>query len=172
MGESIGKEHDRNNKQIFEGITPTVSIGTTDLHSMAQLYLGGPFDKFTAFVKIQKNREFIKIPNQPEYSKLVKGIQSKPLNEIMDAIFIGVKRAYENNKRPFIEIILPDKSPNSIGQLIQFKEMEIIYLGYLLNVNPFDQPNVESYKKETKKILENKKNIFNRRKKEILKYIN
>ena len=79
MAESIGKEYDKSDKQVFEGMTPTVSIGSTDLHSMAQLYLGGPYDKFTTFVKINKNREIVNIPNNPEYEKLVKSIQSKPL---------------------------------------------------------------------------------------------
>ncbi len=156
MGESIGKEYDINNNRVFEGITPTISIGSTDLHSMAQLYLGGPYDKFTTFVKIKKNREIVNTPNQPEYSDLVKGIQSKPLNYIMDAILNGVKRAFKKGKRPYIEITLPDKSAFSIGQFMQFKEMEIIYLGHLLKINPFNQPNVESYKTETKMILEDK----------------
>jgi glucose-6-phosphate isomerase len=154
MAESIGKEYDTNDKQVFEGITPTVSIGSTDLHSMAQLYLGGPYDKFTTFVKINKNREIVNIPNNPEYEELVKSIQSKSIKDIMDAIYNGVKTAFIKGKRPFAEIILPDKSEFSIGQFIQFKQMEIIYLGNLLNVNPFDQPNVELYKIETKKILE------------------
>ncbi len=155
IGESIGKEFDKKNNRIFEGITPTVSIGSTDLHSMAQLYLGGPYDKFTSFVKINNNRNDIEIPNYSEYDYLVQGIQSKMLNQVMDAIYSGVKRAFIKSKRPFIEIILPDKSAYSIGQFLQLKEIEAIYLGYLLNVNPFDQPNVENYKIETKKILDN-----------------
>jgi len=157
MGESIGKEYDKNNNRVFEGITPTISIGSTDLHSMAQLYLGGPYDKFTTFVRINKNREIVNTPKQPEYSDLVKGIQAKSLNYIMDAILTGTKRAFKKGKRPYVEIILPDKTAFSIGQFMQFKEMEIIYLGHLLRVNPFDQPNVESYKMETKMILEDKK---------------
>lgn len=157
MGESIGKEFDNKKKRVFEGITPTVSIGSTDLHSMAQLFLGGPYDKFTTFVRVDKNREMVNSPNCPEYSKLVKGIQSKPLNEIMDAILIGVQRAFKKGKRPFVEIVLPDKSAFSIGQFLQFKEMEIMYLAFLLGINPFDQPNVESYKKETRMILEGEK---------------
>ena len=88
---------------------------------MAQLYLGGPYDKFTSFITIQKNKEKVEIPNQPEYSNLVKSIQKKSLNEIMNAIYNGVKNAYKKNKRPFIEIILPDKPEYTIGQLIQFK---------------------------------------------------
>ncbi len=157
MGESIGKEFNKKNERVFAGITPTVSIGSTDLHSMAQLYLGGPYDKFTTFVRVENNRSIIDIPNCSEYSKMVKGIQAKPLNEVMNAILIGVQRAFKKGKRPFVDIVIPDKSAFSIAQFLQFKEMEMMYLGYLIGVNPFDQPNVESYKIETKMILEDKK---------------
>jgi len=73
--------------------------------------------------------------------------------DIMDATLEGTKAAFKSAERPFAEITLPDKSESTIGQLLQFKMMETIYLGYLLDVNPFDQPNVESYKRETRKIL-------------------
>jgi len=157
IGESIGKEYNKDNKQIFCGITPTVSIGSTDLHSMAQLYLGGPYDKFTTFIRINKNKSTLKLPNFDEYSTLVNNIQLKKISEIMDAIFYGTKKSYKKGKRPFLEIVFPDKYESSIGQFLQYKMIEIMYLGFLLNVNPFDQPNVEDYKNETKSVLE--KNI-------------
>jgi len=157
IGESIGKEYSKDNKQIFCGITPTVSIGSTDLHSMAQLYLGGPYDKFTTFIRINKNKSTLKLPNFDEYSTLVNNIQLKKISEIMDAIFYGTKKSYQKGKRPFLEIVFPDKYESSIGQFLQYKMIEIMYLGFLLNVNPFDQPNVEDYKNETKSVLE--KNI-------------
>ena len=141
-------------KRVFEGITPTVSLISVDLHSMAQIYLGGPYDKFTTFVNVKKNNSNVVVPDINEYSNLADIIQGKELKQIMDAIFIGVKTAFKNAKRSFMEIILPDKSEYSIGQLLQFKMMEMIYLGFLLNVNPFDQPNVEDYKIETRKLLE------------------
>ncbi len=153
MAESIGKEYNRKGERIFAGITPTVSTGSTDLHSMAQLYLGGPYDKFTTFVRVGKNNSEIAVPDLEEYSTLVSGIQKKPLSDIMDAILEGVKVAFGNGKRPFAEITLPDKSEASIGQLLQLEMMEMMYLGALLGVNPFDQPNVEMYKSETRKIL-------------------
>jgi glucose-6-phosphate isomerase len=53
-----------------------------------------------------------------------------------------------------MDVELPYKSEYPIGQFLQFKMIETIYLGYLLNVNPFNQPNVESYKEETRKILQ------------------
>jgi len=66
MGESIGKEYDRQGKKVYTGITPTVSIGSVDLHSMAQLYLGGPFDKFTTFVKIENNHHQLSLPDKSQ----------------------------------------------------------------------------------------------------------
>ena len=64
-----------------------------------------------------------------------------------------MKIAFKKGGRPYTEIILPDKSAYDVGQLLQFKMLEMIYIGFLLDVDPFDQPNVEAYKKETRKIL-------------------
>lgn len=153
MAESLGKEFNKEGVRVNTGITPTVSIGSTDLHSMAQLYLGGPYDKLTTFVCVKNSNSHINVPSLEGYSELVYGIQGKNLTDIMDAILEGTKAAFRKGRRPFMEITLPDKSEYSIGQFLQFKMMEAIYLGYLLDVNPFDQPNVESYKKETRKIL-------------------
>jgi glucose-6-phosphate isomerase len=153
MAESLGKEFNKKGEKVNTGITPTVSIGSTDLHSMAQLYLGGPYDKFTTFVRIKNSRSRLKVPSVEGYSELVSEIHDKSLMDILDATLEGTKAAFRSGKRPFIEITLPDKSEYSVGQLLQFKMMEIIYLGKLLDVNPFDQPNVESYKRETRKIL-------------------
>lgn len=156
LAESVGKEHDLSNNQVFTGITPTYSIGSTDLHSVAQLYLGGPFDKVTTFVRVKDNKHAVILSDYDEYDRLVNGIQERPMQEIMAAIYQGVKTAFVKGNRPFMEIVLPDKSEESIGQFLQFKMMETMILGGLLKINPFDQPNVESYKKETRKILERK----------------
>ena len=71
----------------------------------------------------------------------------------MQAIYKGTTIAYQNNSLPFVELQLPEKSAWCIGQFLQYNMMQIIYLGYLLNINPFDQPQVELYKQETRKIL-------------------
>jgi glucose-6-phosphate isomerase len=154
MGESLGKEYNLKGEQVFNGITPTVSIGSTDLHSMAQLYLGGPYDKFTTFLRVEENKASPHLPHRSDYDSLVKGIQGKPISDIMDAILKGVQTAFTKGGRPFMEISLPEKSPYCIGQLLQLKMMEMMYLGHLMGVNPFDQPNVEAYKIETRRILE------------------
>ena len=82
MGESIGKEYNLRNERVNCGMTPTVSIGSTDLHSMAQLYLGGPYDKLTTFVKVSKASPSVKVPDFKEYSELVESINGKKLSSI------------------------------------------------------------------------------------------
>jgi glucose-6-phosphate isomerase len=154
MAESLGKEFNKKGETVNIGITPVISIGSTDLHSMAQLYLGGPYDKFTTFLSVENSNSNINVPVLNEYSKLVFGIQGKSLESVMGAIVEGTKAAFRKGGRPFMEVKLPCKSEYSIGQFLQFKMIETIFLGYLLDVNPFDQPNVESYKEETRKILQ------------------
>lgn len=156
MAESLGKESILGDEKRLVGITPTVSIGSLDLHSMAQLFLGGPFDKLTTFVSLKRYNISRFVPPHQGFNNLVKNIPGKSLEEIMDAILEGVKIAYTKQRRPFLEVILPDRSEKSLGQFIQFKMMEIMYLGALLKVNPFTQPRVEDYKRETRKILANK----------------
>jgi glucose-6-phosphate isomerase len=163
MAESLGKEFNTKGETVNIGITPVISIGSTDLHSMAQLFLGGPYDKFTTFLSIENSNSNINVPTLKEYSKLVYGIQDKSLESIMSAIVEGTKAAFRKGGRPFVEIKLSCKSEYPIGQFLQFKMIETIYLGYLLGVNPFDQPNVESYKEETRKILQKNNTNFGKK---------
>lgn len=158
MGESIGKEYNKAGTEVIHaGITPTVSIGSTDLHSMAQLYFGGPNDKFFTLVSINKFSTNLAVPVIKEYDALVPNIQGKKLTVIMDAICDGVATTLENRNKTFCRIKLHDSKEESIGALLQLHMMEIIYLAAIYDVNPFDQPNVEEYKVETKRILAKKR---------------
>lgn len=153
MGESIGKEHDRSGKQVRIGITPTVSMGSVDLHSVGQLYLGGPRDKVTTFVAVEQDNHALTLPQYAAFENLVAKIQGKSVSSIFMAILQGVQTAYKNEGLPFMTIMLPKKEARYIGSLMQMQMLEIIYLGYIFNIDPFDQPQVELYKKETRKIL-------------------
>lgn len=152
VGESLGKTASTGERV---GITPTVSVGSTDLHSVGQLYLGGPRDKLTTFVTLDHGAPECVIPSYPEFEDLVVNIQGKSLSYIMHAIERGIRTAYEQQEIPFIACALPEKTPYYVAQLLQWKMIEIMYVGYLLKVNPFDQPHVEQYKVETRKILAN-----------------
>lgn len=154
MGESVGKKHDIDGAVVHTGITPTVSVGSTDLHSVGQLYLGGPKDKLTTFVSSRQSAD-VAVPQDRVFGNLTPMIEGKTAVSIMKAILEGVQVAYQKAELPYMEVVLDAIDEESIGAYLQFKMLEMMYLGSLLNVNSFDQPNVESYKIETKRILEN-----------------
>lgn len=147
IGESLGKNEDMN-------MLPTVSIGSTDLHSVGQLYLGGPKNRITTFVT-SKDDSDVKVPDR-EFPELVPSISGKTLSEIIDAISEGTKKAYSKEGLPFMEIVLDGISEHSLGEFMQFKMKEVLFLGQLLGIDVFNQPQVELYKKETRDILEDK----------------
>jgi glucose-6-phosphate isomerase len=157
MAESLGKKEDLEGAEVREGITPITSIGSTDLHSLLQLYFGGPNDKFTTFVRAQEGSEVLQIPKEdnifPEASEDFSGMK---MNEIMEVIYEGVKISYKKEKVPFMEIRLEELNEYTLGALLQMKMLEVIYVAKYLNINPFDQPSVTAYKEEVRKILAKK----------------
>jgi glucose-6-phosphate isomerase len=153
VGESLGKEKNLNGKVVHAGITPMVTIGSTDLHSVAQLLLGGPKDKITTFVRIHQ-KEDIDIPTiDAELDDIVPELNHQTVGEVMDAIYEGTVQAYRKRKLPYVEVVLEKLNEEELGAFLQFKMVETMLLGKLMNVNAFDQPNVEEYKKITRKIL-------------------
>ena len=154
MGESIGKERDLEGNIVHNGILPIVSIGSTDLHSMAQLYIGGPRNILTYFVYSGDNQTNQKLPDTLNLEGLVSSIDGKTTVEIMNAIINGTKAAYTKNQLPFVTVDIPIIDEYTIGMYLQYHMLEMMYLAKLMNVNAFDQPNVEDYKLETKKFLQ------------------
>ncbi|MDO8520757.1 MAG: hypothetical protein Q7S52_01450 [bacterium] len=152
VAESLGKEKDLSGNIVHAGITPIVSIASVDLHSMAQLYFGGPRDKFTMLIHARKEKS-ADIPKEGPLAGLVAGLSEKSTTEIMSAIFQGVKAAYNDNALPCAEVELPEISAYTLGAYMEWRMATVIYLAKLMNVNAFDQPNVEDYKKVTRGIL-------------------
>jgi glucose-6-phosphate isomerase len=151
-GESLGKTENRSGEKLYAGITPMVSIGSTDLHSMVQLYFGGPRDKFTSFV-FSPSTESPKVSADGLVASLVPGIRGKSADDILQAIYEAVKISYRQHKLPFIEVALSEISAFTLGQYLQFRMLEMMYLAELFDVNAFDQPNVEDYKSEMRALL-------------------
>jgi len=145
-GESLGKEK--------KGITPLVSIGSVDHHSMVQLYWGGPSDKTTEIVYSTKT-EKCSIPKESLFPSLTT-TEGKNTSEVMSAIQKGTVLTYEKQNEPYFEIVFDGINEYEIGSYMQYKMMEIMYLACLMGINAFDQPQVELYKIETKKILSKK----------------
>lgn len=152
MAESLGKAKNTNDQTVHVGITPTVHVGSRDLHSMFQLYMEGPDDKFTSFVR-WKQRQPIAVPEKPEFDTLTSHLGGRKLSDINHAINEGVFHAFSEVNRPYAVLEVGEGSAYDLGAFLQFKMMETMFLGCLLKINPFDQPGVEMYKTEMKKIL-------------------
>lgn len=151
--ESLGKELDREGNEVNAGILPTVSIGSSDLHSVAQLYLGGPNNILTTFVRAGRKTDTELVPADGLLAGGVEELSGRTAGEVMDAIYEGVKIAYRQQGRRFMAVGLEDISPYTLGEFTQFKMVEVMLLGQLWRINAFDQPHVEIYKREVKRIL-------------------
>lgn len=143
--ESLGKDGENG----ATGITPLVSVGSIDLHSMQQLYMGGPNDKVHSLISVgSKHRVDI-----PSIDGLDEGPEQIGQEHLMDAIEEGVEEAFSEAGIPFIQVGLDDRSEAEVGAFLQHKMIETMILGRLLEVNAFNQPNVESYKQATREVL-------------------
>ena len=145
VAESLGKKG--------KGIYPTLSFGPKDNHSLLQLYLDGPKDKFFTFLNTSKKENFFKIHSEivPQNMAFLK---KKNLKVIIKAQCDATKNIFKIKKIPFREIIFNKKNENELGEIFTFFVLETILLSRLMKINPFDQPAVEQVKIETKKILD------------------
>lgn len=148
LAESIGKEYNQQGQQVRVGITPTVSIGTTDLHSVAQLNFSGPQQTVTTFLTQEYSTE-LSLPTAAQR------VVHAPVTyeQILSAIVQGVQHTYQQLHKPYMHLALNQLDAYTLGYLLQMHMIQIIYLGHLLEVNPFDQPQVELYKKAVQQLL-------------------
>ncbi len=151
--ESLGKRYNKDGGSIHAGMTPIVSVGSIDLHSMVQLYFGGPKDKFTNFIYAENSKGMAIVPTEHVFKSLSPDISGKDFADIMDAILTGTKEAYKEHALPFIETVFPNIDAYSVGAFMQMKMIETMLLAKLWNIDAFDQPEVESYKKFTRELL-------------------
>lgn len=147
VGESVGKRRDCAGNVVERGLLPIVSLGTVDLHSMVQFYLGGPRTVGTTFVTVSSHHEAEPVPRNLFVSEECPAVPG-----VSKAIFCGVQHAYQQEARPFVTVTL-EKTAYDLGYFMQTKMIETVLLGFLLRVNPFDQPEVELYKREVRRCL-------------------
>ena len=137
-GESEGKEH--------KGLFPASVEFTADLHSMGQYIQQGERLMFETVVKFAPKGEFI-IPNDPANVDGLNFLAGKSLAFVAEQAMRGTILAHVDGGVPNILLELPAIGEDTVGELIYFFEYVCGLSGYLLQVNPFDQPGVEAYKK-------------------------
>ena len=141
--ESLGK----NGKGIF----PIVSSMPKDNHSLLQLYLDGPKNNFYTFFSVrEKNSQ--KLNNSNLFGKY-SILKNKNIYKVLDSQKKATENVFRRKKIPFRSFEIINRSEETLGELFCFFILETILLGHLLKVNPFNQPEVELIKRETKKIL-------------------
>ncbi|MCX6333358.1 MAG: glucose-6-phosphate isomerase [Bacteroidia bacterium] len=138
-GESEGKEG--------KGIFPASVDFTTDLHSMGQYIQDGQRILFETIISIRNPGKKMTIPQEKEDADQLNYLAGKRLSEVNHSAETGTILAHNDGNVPVIRIDVPELDEFYMGQLIYFFELACAVSGYILDVNPFDQPGVEAYKK-------------------------
>ena len=139
FGESEGKDN--------KGLFPAAVDFTTDLHSMGQYIQEGKRILFETLINIEKPEEEIAIKADKADLDGLNYLEGKTMDFINQKACQGTMLAHTDGGVPNLVINIPDVSPYSLGYLMYFFEKACAVSGYVLGINPFDQPGVEAYKK-------------------------
>ena len=120
---------------------------TTDLHSMGQYIQEGQRIIFETFLSVTKASRKVEIPLEKDDADQLNYLAGKRLTEVNHNAETGTILAHNDGGVPVIRIEVPELTGYYIGQLVYFYEIACALSGYILDVNPFDQPGVEAYKK-------------------------
>ena len=138
-GESEGKDQ--------KGLFPASVIFSTDLHSMGQYVQDGRRTLFETVIDIKDNGSDIIIGEEEDNSDGLNFLSGKPMSFVNKKAFEGTVLAHTDGGVPNLVISIDKADEEHLGRLIYFFEKACAISGYILGVNPFDQPGVESYKK-------------------------
>ncbi len=144
-GESEGKEN--------QGLFPASVEYTSDLHSMGQWMQEGRRDIFETFLLVEKSRNALQVPELEDDLDGLNYLAGKSLDFVNDKAYKGTAEAHSEGGVPNITLTLKDRSPGALGELFYFFERAVAMTGYLMGVNPFDQPGVEFYKRNMFQLL-------------------
>lgn len=144
-GESEGKDG--------KGIFPASANFTTDLHSLGQIIQDGRRNIFETIINIEEAEKDMKIRTDPSKLDGFDFLEGKSIDFINKKAFEATLMAHVEGNVPNLIINIPKMDEFYFGKLIYFYEKSCAISGYLLGVNPFDQPGVEEYKRNMFKLL-------------------
>ena len=138
-GESEGKDH--------KGIFPASATFSTDLHSLGQFIQDGSRVMFETVVDIKKPKQDLFIEEDASNFDGLNFLANQNMSLVNRKAFEGTVIAHEEGGVPNIILEVPEMNEHELGYLIYFFEKACAISGYMLGINPFDQPGVEAYKK-------------------------
>ena len=145
----VGESEGKNQKGIF----PASVEFTKDLHSLGQWIQEGKRNIFETFLLIDNSNRQLQIPASQNDSDGLNCLTGKTLDYVNKKAYEATALAHKEGGVPNLSITIKDRSPESLGQLFYFFERAVVMTSYLNDINPFDQPGVELYKKNMFKLL-------------------
>jgi glucose-6-phosphate isomerase len=145
-GESEGKEN--------KGIFPASVDFTSDLHSMGQYIQEGQRNIFETVISVAKPNHTVLIPEDKDNLDKLNYLAGKRVDEVNKMAELGTQLAHVDGGVPNLKIEMPQLNEFYLGELLYFFEIACGVSGYILDVNPFDQPGVEAYKSNMFALLE------------------
>nr|HPI26821.1 glucose-6-phosphate isomerase [Candidatus Cloacimonadota bacterium] len=130
----------------YVGQTPVKALGTTDQHSQVQLYTEGPSDKVFTFLSVERFQHDYVIPDLHPDRPEVSYLGGKKLSELLNAERFATEIALTKAERPNCNLIFSEIDELTLGEAIMMYEIQTVFTGKLLNINPLDQPGVEAGK--------------------------
>ena len=139
MGESEGKDQ--------KGIYPSSANFTTDLHSLGQYIQEGRRNLMETVIRVENPEQDVTIPDDKENLDQLNFLSGKTMNYVNDRAYEGVVLAHTDGGVPVMTVDIENQSAHTLGYLIYWFELAVGISGYLNGINPFNQPGVESYKR-------------------------
>lgn len=147
LAESLGKTKARSGQDVYYGRTPIVAIGTTDMHAQTQQHQEGKLNKVVQFVRVVDWEADRVIPDlYPEEEKL-SAMAGVTMAEALEVARLSNEQALAGNGRFSALFSLPELNAFHLGELMYLLALSVAYEGELADVDAFDQPGVEAYKR-------------------------
>ena len=144
--ESIGKKYNLDGEIVNVGQTPVQALGATDQHSQVQLYTEGPKDKIFTFIMVENYQKDFIIPEIFADRVEVNYLCRKSFSSLLNAECVATELAITESGSPNLMIKFSEINEENIGAFIFLYETATVFAGYMLGINPLDQPGVEAGK--------------------------
>ena len=147
LAESLGKTKARSGQDVYYGRTPIVAVGTTDMHAQTQQHQEGKLNKVVQFVRVVDWEADRVIPDLYPEEENLSAMAGVTMAEALDVARLSNERALAGNGRFSALFSLPELNAFHLGELMYLLALSVAYEGELADVDAFDQPGVEAYKR-------------------------
>lgn len=157
FAESLGKSETVSGRENPYAFTPTVSVGTTDLHSVLQLYLAEPTQRFAWFVPV-KSDFHRSVDEHESFDSFLFGLAGYSPERTLGMIYESITAEYASHRLPFVETYMDSISEEALGFAMMNAMIVVVALAELWSLDPFTQPLVERYKEAVRQEMKTPEN--------------